>query len=102
MYFPQINHPAFGIIRAIVKDSSAVQSNLPANQSFLDTDGRVAQLTRPDPSNPAVQEGSYLLQVVMTFNLNSFAIDPMLRILLIPHLIQSYSVSVVGNLCIHL
>ena len=76
MYFPQINHPAFGIIRATVKDSSAVQSDLLANQSFLDTDGRVAQLTRPDPSNPAVQEGSYLLQVVVTFNLNFFCNRP--------------------------
>lgn len=40
IYFPEIGHPAFGIVRAIVKDSLDVNFGL-ASQTFLDSDGQV-------------------------------------------------------------
>ncbi|CAK0785312.1 hypothetical protein CVIRNUC_008519 [Coccomyxa viridis] len=45
LYFPQFGHPAYGIVRAIAKDSSDYYEGL-SSITFLDSDGRVANLAR--------------------------------------------------------
>ena len=40
LYFPEIAHPAFGVVRAIVKDSSDADLGA-VSQTFLDSDGQV-------------------------------------------------------------
>ena len=45
IYFPEIGHPAFGIVRAIVKDSLDVDFGL-ASETFLDSDGQVGLVAR--------------------------------------------------------
>ena len=40
LYFPQFGHPAYGIVRAIAKDSSDYYEGL-SSITFLDSDGRV-------------------------------------------------------------
>ena len=53
LFFPELGHPAFGVIRAIVKDSADAY-NATGAESFLDSDGEVGQLTR-DAITPALQ-----------------------------------------------
>ena len=43
LYFPQIGHPAYGIVRAIVKDSTDFYQGL-SSVTFLDSDGKVSWL----------------------------------------------------------
>ena len=43
LYFPQFGHPAYGIVRAIAKDSSDYYEGL-SSITFLDSDGRVKQI----------------------------------------------------------
>ena len=43
LYFPQFGHPAYGIVRAIVKDSSDDYEGL-SSITFLDSDGRVKHI----------------------------------------------------------
>ena len=40
LYFPQIGHPAYGIVRGIVKDSTDFYQGL-SSVTFLDSDGKV-------------------------------------------------------------
>lgn len=60
LYFPQLNHPSYGVIRALVKDSS----NSASDPTFLDSDGQIGQI-RPNPTtNPDVRKGALLLQAI--------------------------------------
>ena len=43
LYFPQFGHPAYGIVRAIAKDSSDYYEGL-SSITFLDSDGRVKHI----------------------------------------------------------
>ena len=43
LYFPQFGHPAYGIVRAIAKDSSDYYEGL-SSITFLDSDGRVRHI----------------------------------------------------------
>jgi hypothetical protein len=43
LYFPELDHPAYGIVRAIVKDASDIYRGLPST-TFLDSDGKVQSL----------------------------------------------------------
>lgn len=45
LYFPEVGHPAFGVIRAIVKDSTDVDRGTPSIV-FVDSDGQVASTSR--------------------------------------------------------
>ena len=40
LYFPQVGHPAYGIVRGIVKDSTDFYQGL-SSVTFLDSDGKV-------------------------------------------------------------
>lgn len=40
LYFPQFGHPAYGIVRGIVKDSTDFYQGL-SSVTFLDSDGKV-------------------------------------------------------------
>ena len=40
LYIPQIGHPAYGIVRGIVKDSTDFYQGL-SSVTFLDSDGKV-------------------------------------------------------------
>ncbi len=60
LYFPQLGHPGFGIIRALVRDS--YDSGLePDTQTFLDSDGLIGQVLRNQTST-ALEVGAALLQ----------------------------------------
>jgi hypothetical protein len=43
IYFPELGHPAFGVVRAIVKDSSDAADA--SSQTFLDSDGKARMRT---------------------------------------------------------
>ncbi|KAK9823790.1 hypothetical protein WJX72_005525 [[Myrmecia] bisecta] len=60
LFYPEMSHPVFGVVRAIVKDSLSANLGAPS-QSFLDSDGLVGALTRP-ATFPARQAGQLLLQ----------------------------------------
>ncbi len=45
LYFPQIGHPAYGIVRGIVKDSTDFYQGL-SSVTFLDSDGKVGHYCR--------------------------------------------------------
>lgn len=43
MFYPEINHLAYGVLRAIVKDNDDLSTGIGVN-SFLDSDGQVGQV----------------------------------------------------------
>lgn len=61
LYFPQLGHPGFDIIRALVRDSYDEGSE-PATRTFLDSDGLIGQVLR-NQTTPALDNGATLLQV---------------------------------------
>lgn len=66
IYFPQLGHPAFGVVRALVKDATEQDTAAPG-QTFLDTDGNIGQLTR-NTTSAALRGGSASLQVGQTLH----------------------------------
>lgn len=61
IYFPQLGHPGFGLLRALVKDSTDRNTG-PEGQTFLDSDGFVGRLMR-NQSSPSLKSIAAKLQV---------------------------------------
>ena len=61
LYFPQLGHSGFGIIRALVRDSYDRGSG-PSTRTFLDSDGLIGQIVR-NQTTPELDSGAALLQV---------------------------------------
>ncbi|EIE21984.1 hypothetical protein COCSUDRAFT_56427 [Coccomyxa subellipsoidea C-169] len=59
LYFPEFGHPAYGVVRAIVKDGSDTYRGLPS-VTFLDSSGEVSNLARNatnrGPPYPSLQD----------------------------------------------
>lgn len=65
IYFPQLGHVGFGVIRALVRDSLDVSSPLEP-LTFLDSDGMIGQVLR-NQSSAALEQGATLLQVKLLY-----------------------------------
>ena len=61
VYFPQLGHPGYGVVRSLVRDSLD-ESSTPEAQTFLDSDGLIGQVLRNETS-AALEKGQAMLQV---------------------------------------
>eukprot|EP00884_Botryococcus_braunii_P015271 jgi/Botrbrau1/2427/Bobra.0395s0049.1 len=60
LYFPEMGHPAFGVVRSIVKDSTDIDRGS-ASIVFVDSDGQIGSTTR-NSTSPALEAGQTVLQ----------------------------------------
>ena len=54
LFVPELNHPAYGVVRAIVKDGNDLTTGAGVN-SFLDSDGEVGHIRGPNDTVSALR-----------------------------------------------